>query len=88
MPALLARLVVLTVQRSRNLTRSKSNSVEFVDLNSKCSKHEAARPHLELPAAMADHGAGERLLRELSFYVATRINKESIAQPSIYGYRD
>ena len=51
-----------------------------------CSKHEAARPHLELPVAMADHGAGERL--ELSFYVATRINKESIAQPSIYGYRD
>ena len=40
----------------------------------------------EQPAAMADHGAGERL--ELSFYVATRINKESIAQPSIYGYRD
>ena len=86
MPALLARLVVLTVQRSWNLIRSKSNSVDFVDLNSKCSKHEAARPHLEQPAAMADHGAGERL--ELSFYVATRINKESIAQPSIYGYRD
>ena len=40
----------------------------------------------EQPAAMADHGAGE--LKNYTLYVATRINKESIAQPSIYGYRD
>ena len=45
----------------------------------------AYRPHARTTAAMADHGAGELLP---GFYVATRINKESIAQPSIYGYRD
>ena len=44
MPALLARLVVLTVQRSWNLIR-RIKFRRVVNLNSKCSKHEAARPH-------------------------------------------
>ena len=47
--------------RSRNLIRRIKFRRVRRCLNSKCSKHEAARPHLELPAAMADHGAGERL---------------------------
>ena len=43
----------------RSSRGSSFNRSRIVNLNSKCSKHEAARPHARTTAAMADHGAGK-----------------------------